>query len=127
MILSNRPLTLMASTVIASLLSESLPGARNSHAMASAGADGGVVLLGGAAGNAPRLVDTLWSWTGTTWRPLSDAGPRSRNLPAVAFDTRRRVVVVYGGQGIGRRTRYGDTWAWHDRSWTVYNQSALYH
>lgn len=121
MIVSNRSLTLMAAAIVVPLFSESLPGARNSHAMASAGPDGGVVLLGGAAGNAPRLVDTLWSWTGASWRPLSDAGPRSRNLPAAAFDTRRRVVVVYGGQGIGSGTRYGDTWEWDGQRWTERN------
>jgi len=97
------------------------PSAPNSHAMASLGPDGGILLFGGAAGGAPRLVDTLWTRTGTAWRPLSDAGPRSRNLPGMAYDSRRGVVVLYGGAGIGSGTRFGDTWEWDRRRWEEKN------
>jgi hypothetical protein len=32
-------------------------------------------------------------------------------MAAAVLDTKRQVVVLYGGAGIGSGTRYGDTWA----------------
>lgn len=96
------------------------PPARNSHAMAT-GPEGRVVLLGGGASSAPRLVDTLWSWSGTAWQALADDGPRNRNLPAAAWDSRRRVLVVYGGAAGASGTRFGDTWEWNGTRWTELN------
>ncbi|MEW5916453.1 MAG: hypothetical protein AB1762_08610 [Gemmatimonadota bacterium] len=48
---------------------------------------------------------------------LTDAAPSGRNMPAAAFDTRRNVVVYYGGAGIGSGTKYGDTWEWNGAQW----------
>ena len=96
-----------------------VPGARNSHAMASSPA--GVLMFGGASSAEPRLHDTLWQWMGAAWQPVTGNGPRSRNLPAMAVDSRRRVVVLYGGSGIGTGTRYGDTWEWDGSRWLERN------
>lgn len=89
-------------------LAQPTPSARNSHVL-TAGPNGSVLLVGGASTSAPRLADTLWSWSGTSWRAVTDAGPRARNLPAAAFDSRRNLVVLYGGNGLGTGTRFGDT------------------
>ncbi len=92
------------------------PAARNSHALSIA--PGRTVLLfGGAASAAPRLTDTSWLWTASGWAAATDAGPHARNLPAMAFDSRRNVTVLYGGAGLGSGTRYGDTWEWNGRVW----------
>ena len=96
------------------------PGPRNSHVMTSAG-QLGVYMFGGAGSADPRLVDTLWRWTGTEWHPLSNMGPHSRNLTGAAFDRRRGALVVYGGSGIGSGTRFGDTWEWGARHWQEKN------
>lgn len=98
------------------------PAPRIGHAMTSAGAGGGVFLFGGGlGGNAPRLLDSLWMWTGRIWRVLSDQGPHGRVMPAAAFDTRRGVLVVYGGTGLGSGTLYGDTWEWDGQRWEERN------
>jgi hypothetical protein len=87
--------------------------------MASAGPSGGVFLFGGQRDTVPHLVDTLWLWNGSTWRAVADEGPHHRGMAAMAFDTRRGVLVLYGGtQGsVGRSsgTQYGDTWEWDGR------------
>lgn len=95
----------------------SAPAPRNSHAMVSAGPNGGVLLFGGGSNGTARLTDTLWLWNGSAWRPVTDAGPHARNLPAAAFDARRNAVVLYGGAGVGNGTRYGDTWEWNGSRW----------
>ena len=97
-------------------LQANAPSARNSHVMAT-DAHGGVVMFGGAGSSAPRLADTLWRWNGDAWQPLPGDGPRSRNMSAVAFDTRRNVLVLYGGTGVGSGTRFGDTWEWDGQRW----------
>jgi hypothetical protein len=98
-----------------------VPPARNSHAMASAGPSGGVLLVGGALSSAPRLIDTLWLWNGSSWQAQSDAGPPGLALPAAVYDTRRNVLVVYGGAGLGNGTLYGNTWEWDGNIWEQRN------
>src|SRR5262245_21689117 len=76
------------------------PPPRGGHVMTTAGPSGGVLLLGGQIiDGTPRIVDTLWQWNGTSWRALANNGPHSRSLPAAAYDSRRNVLVVYGGVG----------------------------
>ncbi len=93
------------------------PSPRVGHVMTSAGSSGGVFLFGGGAGNAPRAVDSLWLFDGMAWNSKSIAGPQSREMAAAVYDTRRSVLVVYGGSGLGTRTKFGDTWEWNGRGW----------
>ena len=101
------------------------PAPRAGHVMASAGSSGGVYLFGGQRDTNPHLIDTLWLWTGSAWRVVSNEGPHHRVLPAMAFDTRRGVLVLYGGinggTGSSSGTRYGDTWEFDGRHWTERN------
>jgi hypothetical protein len=101
------------------------PAPRAGHVMASAGRGGGVFLFGGQRDTNPHLVDTLWLWNGSAWRIVSDEGPHHRGMAAMAFDTRRGVLVLYGGingsVGSSSGTRYGDTWEWDGRRWTERN------
>ncbi len=101
------------------------PAPRAGHVLASAGSSGGVFLFGGQRDTNPHLVDTLWLWTGSAWQVISDDGPHHRVLPAMAFDTRRGVLVLYGGingsVGSSSGTRYGDTWEWDGHRWTERN------
>ncbi len=93
------------------------PPPRAGHAMATAGPDGGVLMLGGHIDNTARTVDTLWRWDESRWSALSTTGPGNRALPAAAFDTRRNVLVVYGGTDVAGNTTFGETWEWDGRSW----------
>jgi hypothetical protein len=93
------------------------PAPRAGHVMASAGAAGGVLMLGGQIGEERRTLDTLWLWEGSSWKPLSGNGPRYRTLSAAAFDSRRNTLVVFGGAGLANGNRYGDTWEWNGSTW----------
>jgi len=111
-------LAFFASVALATLGVAQAPPPRAGHVMTSAGPGGGVFLLGGQIiDDTPRVIDTLWFWNGASWRAVSDRGPRNRTLPGAAFDSRRGVLVVYGGLGIGSGTRYGDTWEWNGTRW----------
>lgn len=63
---------------------------------------------------------SLWEWDGTTWaqRPSSASPPaRQGLLTAVAYDSGRRKLVMFGGSpGIGGRL--ADTWEWDGNAWT---------
>jgi hypothetical protein len=94
------------------------PSPRAGHVMTTAGSAGGVYLLSGQIiDNTPRITDTLWTWTGAEWRVTSNVGPVNRSLPPAAFDSRRGVLVLYGGRSIGAGTRFGDTWEWDGKQW----------
>ena len=125
MLWSTPPIELMTAIRLAAFASAALatlgvaqgPPPRAGHVMTSAGPGGGVFLVGGQIiDDAPRVIDTLWLWNGA-WRAISDQGPRNRTLPGAAFDSRRGVLVVYGGIGIGSGSRYGDTWEWNGARW----------
>ena len=75
--------------------------------MTTAGAGGGVLLLG----------DGLWRLSDSRWQPGDRGGPANRAMAAAAFDTRRGALVVYGGVGPRNGSRYGETWEWDGRAW----------
>ena len=111
---------LLAVTVATAGLAQT-PAPRAGHAMTTAGADGIYLVGGQIIDTTPRLVDTLWRWSGNRWRPLATDGPHNRSLPAAAFDSRRQVLVVYRGTGLASGTRYGDTWEWNGQRWEERN------
>jgi hypothetical protein len=63
-----------------------------------------------------------WTWNGADWMKVSPAtSPPERHFPGMAFDWKRREIVVFGGyygcvefDCIYRR----DTWTWNDRTWS---------
>jgi hypothetical protein len=89
------------------------PAARRRHAQAYDSARGVMVLFGGDDG-AARLSDT-WEWNGTSWGKPNITGtagvdyPTGRNFHAMAFDSSRNTVVLFGGY-IGGAAFNSDTW-----------------
>lgn len=74
-----------------------------------------LVLFGGYRsenGKRVRLGDT-WEWDGRSWTQMDAGGPSARNGAAMAYDTDRRRVVLFGGSG-----NSGDTWEWDGSHWT---------
>jgi len=72
-----------------------------------------VVLFGGNAYGA--MVSDTWEWDGSNWRsiatlPSSTPSPRSGH--AMAYDTVRRRVLLYGGTTMG-----DDMWDWDGSTW----------
>lgn len=95
------------------------PVARYFHAMAYDSTRNVVVLFGGrtSAINDPILGDT-WEWDGTTWTertPLTS--PPARWIHAMAYDSARGVVVLFGGSG-NCGGACDDTWEWDGTTWT---------
>lgn len=90
-----------------------------------------VVLFGGA-GAPPNPKEPLvilgdtWVWNGTSWRRTSGASPPARYAHAMAFDSRRGVVVMYGGATMtaDRQTVHlEDMWQWDGMRWTEITMS----
>lgn len=78
---------------------------------------GRLVLLNGGpeSGRPTTAALELWSWDGAVWERLASDGPRWRNQACVTYDTKRGVLVLYGGVQEGKVS--GDTWEWDGTSW----------
>ena len=97
------------------------PPARRGHALAYDSDRGRVVLFGGRDGSFTFLSDT-WEWDGTAWTDVTPAGanasPPARAFHALAYDTARGRVVLFGGCCDSSFNRLSDTWAWNGTAWT---------
>lgn len=100
------------------------PPPRAEAAMAFDGGRGRVVLFGGhnrTAGGRNWLGDT-WEWDGARWTEIKAAGPSPRNSAAMAYDSARGKIVLFGGASRGVVS--GDTWEWDGKRWAE-NRAAL--
>lgn len=98
-------------------------GYRNAHC-ACADDAGSILAFGGA--DTEKVLGDLWRLRGHNWQCLSRAGPCPRTFGAMAYDTRRRRLVLIGGNrvlfGSGGRedTLLDDHWEWDGRHWTLF-------
>ena len=92
------------------------PWARRDHAMAYDSLRGVTVLFGGQDSNFNRLGDT-WEWDGTTWTQVANttAGPSPRRGHAMAYDSQRGRIVLFGGDDANGSS--SQTWEWHAGAW----------
>lgn len=78
----------------------------------------GLILFGGASDKAPYYFDDTWFWNSAKWEKLEANGaPQARLFHAMAWDGKRKVVILHGGNDVGFRT-LGDTWEWDGAGWT---------
>ena len=84
---------------------------------------GAVLMFGGIppGGAAPWPTDT-WRLDGDTWTRVSADGPAGRARTALAYDSRRRQVVLFGGVSASPGPQQpqaflDDTWIWENGSW----------
>ena len=85
-----------------------------------------VVLFGGAGpprgdGQPQEFLGDTWIWNGTSWRKANTpTAPAGRRDYSMSFDSRRGVVLLYGGAaGAGASTRrFEDMWQWDGTTWT---------
>ena len=56
-----------------------------------------VVLVGGTGDPKQGDRDKVWSWSGTQWEPVTEAGPPGRVNAGAAYDAGRGKAVVAGG------------------------------
>jgi hypothetical protein len=93
------------------------PGPRAEASLAYDQARDRLVLFGGyrvVGRQRVRLGDT-WEWNGVAWALVDQAGgPTPRNNAAMAYDSDRRVTVLFGGSdGVAS----GETWEWNGIAW----------
>jgi hypothetical protein len=105
------------------------PSARYGHAMAFDDSDGETVLFGGTNLRGWSSFDDTWQWDGTIWRPAQVTGspPSGRSYHALAYDSLRSRVVLYGGQAFtdaawmcppcGFPWAANDTYEWDGARW----------
>src|SRR5262245_16022005 len=79
-----------------------------------------VLLVNGGpvrGGKSPNAPVEIWSWDGSNWTLVAadSTGPRWRNYAIATYDSRRNVVVLFGGLQYG--LEFDDTWEWNGRSW----------
>jgi hypothetical protein len=73
-----------------------------------------MVLFGGDSLGGELFGDT-WEWDGAHWTQVEDTGPSPRSGHALAYDSGRSRVVLFGG---GVPAPRGDTWEWDGQGWT---------
>ena len=73
-------------------------------------------------------VTRTWEWNGAAWSLESTSGPAPRYGHAIVFDSRRGVVVLFGGidaeyghcvPGLCGYPTFGDTWEWDGTTWEL--------
>ncbi|MCA8952803.1 MAG: hypothetical protein KDE27_25055 [Planctomycetes bacterium] len=93
-----------------------VPGpSQRTNPMMADGMNGRVLLFGGAWTSG--LLNDTWTYDGNTWQQVAASGPPARIGGALATDTARNVVVLYGGY-VDPATILADTWEWNGASWT---------
>lgn len=56
-----------------------------------------------------------------TWTLVAQSGPSPRSIHAMAYDSARGVVVLFGGRD--KFDRFNDTWEWDGVTWTLVAES----
>ncbi len=82
-----------------------------------------VVVFGGYSREQPTYRDDLWQWDGTDWQQrAANPTPTGRLEMAFAYDSRRDVLVLFGG--VDSSNWYNDTWEWAAGVWTQHQPPA---
>ncbi|NMO16789.1 hypothetical protein HPC49_09085 [Pyxidicoccus fallax] len=95
------------------------PSARLGHALAYDSARQRVVLFGGSEMKSVSeyvVLNDTWEWDGTNWvQEAPAAAPGVRLSHALAYDSARQRIVLFGGGGKG--SSWDDTWEWDGTNW----------
>jgi hypothetical protein len=103
------------------------PGVRNAHAAVYDTHTRSLLLFGGATASEVRA--DLWRWHADSWHRSTATGPEPRTFPAMAYDSARGEVVLFGGSRVlfGDSTTppamLADTWVHRDDEWTRFTGS----
>jgi hypothetical protein len=98
-------------------VSSSGPSQRQNHALAYDPVRNLLVLFGGYGPfpTDPAFNSQTWGWNEEAWTLLSETGPSARGNTAMAFDTARGKLVLFGG---ATPAALDDTWEWDGAAWT---------
>jgi hypothetical protein len=104
------------------------PPHRNSQSMVFDAQRERVIMFGGrqesdTAGGVPGFLGDSWSFRNDAWTRIeSTENPPARSLGAMAYDSDRDVVVLYGGTGLAASgttlESLFDTWEFNGTQWT---------
>ncbi|MBI5290462.1 MAG: hypothetical protein HY872_01130, partial [Chloroflexi bacterium] len=87
------------------------------HAMTFDSARAKVVLFGGHVYATGTHSDETWEWDGTNWTKRNPVNkPSARVWHAMAYDSARGKVVLFGGDNGA-----DETWEWDGTDWTLLN------
>jgi hypothetical protein len=80
---------------------------------------GGNRVLFGTRQDEDTFLGDTWEWDGRRWDQIKVSGPSPRAEAAMAFDSGRGRVVLFGGYNrhTGEINRLGDTWEWDGARW----------
>ena len=107
---------------------EAKPGPIWCHAMAYDSARGVTVLFGGEDSSGVKL-DGVWEWDGVSWElrtpddPEGDGNPTARYEHAMAYDSARGVIILFGGSDGSIKSQ--DAWEWNGTSWADVTPAGL--
>jgi len=78
------------------------------------------VLFGGVIPGGTWSADTFykdtWEWNGVAWKEISKSGPSGRRAHAMAYDSKRKKIILFGGYN---GTSYlNDVWTYGATGWT---------
>jgi hypothetical protein len=78
-----------------------------------------VLLFGGVPNHGP-IRNSTWTWTGTTWAPLTPASsPPGRAGGSMTYNTLSRQISLFGGFTNPAGTHYPTTtWKWNGSTWS---------
>jgi hypothetical protein len=76
------------------------------------GAAGGVLMFDGGV---LQGTASTWVWQNAAWSRAATTGPSLRNGHALAYDSARNRVVLFGGFRTGQD--FSDTWEWDGTRW----------
>ncbi len=105
------------------------PQARFAHAMVFDDSQKVGILFGGylcanAACETGNSLSDTWQWDGSQWQKRSPAAsPTSRDSHAMAYDSFRKVIVLFGGETASGKT-LGDTWEYDGATWAKRSPAA---
>jgi hypothetical protein len=91
------------------------PSPRHNHAMAYDSKRDRIILFSGRVGvkrGEISFPSDTWAWDGNDWTQIEDTGPAGRSGHAMAYDTARDRVVLFGGDSTT------DTWEFDGTTWS---------
>jgi hypothetical protein len=96
------------------------PPARQAFVMVYDAKRNRTVVFGGmgaaAPGQQPPALNDTWEYDGNRWVQIATTGPSPRLSAGAAYDSKRGVVILFGGSGPDGFL--GDTWSWDGARWT---------
>jgi len=65
----------------------------------------------------------VWGWNGRKWEQVSSDAPSPREIGEAVYDSRRNVLVMYGGLQVhnGEPHNLAETWEWDGQTWNKMN------